>query len=440
MCRIQELVLAENAILICDNAVLPWSSFISILKALQTQEVFNRKLYSRSNPPSFYEDTECYRRLISLLWRTEGPTPISAILRLARPKSAAKALDKVYGLYGILDYKRVNDVPKVDYNCPVHLVYADITTAAIQHEKSLEILYQVCLPACVPYLPSWVPDFSNSSYFHPMRITSMKASGFSRPVHSFNGYQLSVSGILIDPLSEVAISTSFVMASFRRGYKARFIVEETQQRHTGVIDLIRTMQAWIKLSQKLHSYPTGEIPSEVFYRVIGQGDARISESLECSSARTSLQKWFDTMTCTFSDDPSVLQSLLDEVRSVPEYDAMLNDYATLFDRGTNIDTWPDELKIRFILRLASPEVALMQHDFFLNTYHRTFFITQDGYMGIGPRWARAGDSVALISGLKTPFIVRDLGEQFTLIGPAYIEGMMLGERWDDSEVWTMTLV
>jgi hypothetical protein len=460
MCRIQELVLARNPVLMCDSVVLPWSSFIKTLQILQNQELLDRNLYSRSNPPSFYGDTECYRRLASLSRRARDASPISTVLQLARPKNAAKALDKVYGLYGILDYMRVNDIPKVDYNRPVHSVYTDITTTAILHEKSLDILYQVCLPARVPYLPSWVPDFSNSAYFHHMRVTCLKASGSSKPIYSFNGVELSVSGILIDQLSEVAISTSFTMASFRRGYKARMAVEETHQRYTGVLELIKTMQAWIKLSQKLHSYPTGEIPSEVFYRVIGrsdaqvkgeipsevvyrligQGDGHVFEDLDDLSPRTSLQKWFDTMTSTFTDDPSILQSLLDKVRSVPEYSAMLNHYAALFNRGTNIETWPDELKIRFILRLASPAVAVMQHDFFLNTYHRTFVLTRGGYMGMCPRWAKARDLVALISGLKTPFIVRDAGDQYNLIGPAYIQGVMLGERWDDSKVGPIWLV
>jgi hypothetical protein len=119
---------------------------------------------------------------------------------------------------------------------------------------------------------------------------------------------------------------------------------------------------------------------------------------------------------------------------------MLKDYAHVFDRGTNIETWPDELKIRLVLRLISPEVAYIQHEFFLNTYHRTFFITRDGYMGICPRWARSSDSVALLAGLNTPFIVREAGEHYSLIGPAYVEGIMLGERWNDNEVRIITLV
>jgi hypothetical protein len=445
MYRIQELVLAQNAVLMCDHLVLPWSSFIRTLETLQTQDVMDSRLYPTSNPPSFYNDTVCYRILANLSRRSQSQRlqsrpQISIVLELARSKSAAKPEDKVYGLYGILDHGRMDVVPKVDYNHPVHSIYTAITTAAIQHEMSLSILYQACLPALIPNLPSWVPDFSNSGYFSPARVSRMHASNFAKHFYSFNGLELSVSGILIDKLSEVAESTSIALASFRRGYKARMDIGETVQRRTGVVKLIRTMQAWIKLSRKLHSYPTDEDPSEVFYRVIGQDDVHVPDSLDRSVLHASLKKWSDTLTSTFTDDPSFLQSLLDQVQSLPGYNAMLNDYATLFDQGTSIETWPDELKIRLILRLASPEVAYIQHDIFLNTYHRTFVLTCDGYMGICPRWARAGDLVALIAGLNTPFIVREAGEHYNLIGPAYIEGVMCGERWDDGEAKTITLV
>jgi hypothetical protein len=60
-------------------------------------------------------------------------------------------------------------------------------------------------------------------------------------------------------------------------------------------------------------------------------------------------------------------------------------------------------------------------------------------MGSCPRWIKEGDQVVLISGLRTPFIVREDGENFRLIGPAYIEGFMEGERWDEEKVRSITL-
>lgn len=38
----------------------------------------------------------------------------------------------------------------------------------------------------------------------------------------------------------------------------------------------------------------------------------------------------------------------------------------------------------------------------------------------------------MIAGLQLPFIIRKAGNKYNLIGPAYIHGIMKGERWDDS--------
>lgn len=52
-------------------------------------------------------------------------------------------------------------------------------------------------------------------------------------------------------------------------------------------------------------------------------------------------------------------------------------------------------------------------------------------MGVGPRHYTPGDRIALIAGEELPFIVREAGDKYNLIGPAYIHGVMRGERWDD---------
>jgi hypothetical protein len=46
-----------------------------------------------------------------------------------------------------------------------------------------------------------------------------------------------------------------------------------------------------------------------------------------------------------------------------------------------------------------------------------------------------GDEVVLFSGLKTPFLIRRAQAQgtFRLITPAYIEGIMSGELWNETE-------
>jgi hypothetical protein len=64
----------------------------------------------------------------------------------------------------------------------------------------------------------------------------------------------------------------------------------------------------------------------------------------------------------------------------------------------------------------------------------TFFTTASGFMGKGLLAIQENDLVVLIAGLDIPMIVRevgDVGNYHRLMGPAYVRGMMYGEKWPD---------
>lgn len=70
---------------------------------------------------------------------------------------------------------------------------------------------------------------------------------------------------------------------------------------------------------------------------------------------------------------------------------------------------------------------------------RTLFITQRGYIGIGPDSTQVGDAVYVLFGGHVPFLLRDMPEALesrgshTYVGHAYVHGIMDGEvlRMDD---------
>ncbi|KAH3987350.1 hypothetical protein HBI25_001550 [Parastagonospora nodorum] len=437
---IQELVLSQSAVLIFGSIYLPWFSFVHALSTVQVYEHLHDR--SRSNPASYYDDTECYRATASLVRTPNGKISLSEIFRVTRPKLSTVPEDKVYGLYGMFDYMQIQGLPRVSYGRAVHTIYTEVTGAVIESERSLDILYQVCLPNLVNYLPSWVPDYSNTSYFRPILIGDSCASGTSQPWFSFNGLHLSVRAIVVDEVDEVAQSTSIAMPSFRRGYKARQDTIESEHRRTGVLNLVRTLQAWVRLRRKSRDLMTNILAREAFHSIIVQNTElhKILPYYTPVLLDNALEDWMYIITANFSDDPTVLRNLLGTIRDTPEYHATLQDYAHLFGYGTDPELWPDELKIRFVLRLYKPELAMLQHEIFLNSYHKTFITTRDGCMGTCPRWANPGDMIALIQGLKVPFIVRKAGEHYSLIGPAYIEGMMYGKRWNVDASTIITLV
>ncbi|KAF2811387.1 uncharacterized protein BDZ99DRAFT_497166 [Mytilinidion resinicola] len=58
--------------------------------------------------------------------------------------------------------------------------------------------------------------------------------------------------------------------------------------------------------------------------------------------------------------------------------------------------------------------------------------TADGYVGMVPGITEIGDRVAILKGGKLPFILRERGSDWELIGDAYIHGIMKGEAWNES--------
>jgi hypothetical protein len=82
---------------------------------------------------------------------------------------------------------------------------------------------------------------------------------------------------------------------------------------------------------------------------------------------------------------------------------------------------------------------------------RTYIITKSGYIGIGPRFAEAGDAICIFDGARTPFILRKVSgnelvpdelpesgqkdpdldrERWKIIGDCYLHGFMDNEVVD----------
>ncbi|KAI0454978.1 HET domain-containing protein [Xylaria acuta] len=60
-------------------------------------------------------------------------------------------------------------------------------------------------------------------------------------------------------------------------------------------------------------------------------------------------------------------------------------------------------------------------------FNRSFVLTSAGRMGIGPSDSRTGDTVTIIPGGGVPYIIRQHGSTWVLVGESYIHGIMNGE-------------
>ncbi|KAK4635343.1 hypothetical protein CLAFUW4_02323 [Fulvia fulva] len=85
---------------------------------------------------------------------------------------------------------------------------------------------------------------------------------------------------------------------------------------------------------------------------------------------------------------------------------------------------PEEEDLKDLLE-QSAFAPLIEH-----AYHRKFARTSKGYYCLAPSGAREGDLVALLEGGDVPFIIREYGEQWLIVGECYVHGIMNGEAYD----------
>jgi hypothetical protein len=62
--------------------------------------------------------------------------------------------------------------------------------------------------------------------------------------------------------------------------------------------------------------------------------------------------------------------------------------------------------------------------------HRSLFVTEKGYIGLGPAKIQNGDMVCIIYGCSVPLILRAQNDHHILVGEAYVHGIMDGEVID----------
>jgi hypothetical protein len=74
---------------------------------------------------------------------------------------------------------------------------------------------------------------------------------------------------------------------------------------------------------------------------------------------------------------------------------------------------------------------------------KVIFSTKEGLMGTASHIVDITDKIVLISGVDVPLVLRSCGSgnEYLLMGPAFVQGIMYGEKWDKEKPLTdFTLV
>ncbi|KAI0850028.1 HET-domain-containing protein [Daldinia vernicosa] len=331
-----------------------------------------------------------------------------------RHRSATDPRDKIYGLLGMIeDAEHIT----IDYSLSVEMIYEVSAREIITKTRSLDLLSHLTETSEEPgeheysrkqrtratNLPSWVPDWSDDfNTFHDpsfnmdIRIRTLNLFNACGPYlfDASNGDEqgsLRVKGINFDVIENVnpALQNSnTVSAEAFRDWRIMAGIEDEPDK----------------------SYPSGGTIMDAFWRTL---------SLDLSSSRGTSESGIPFERAGPGDRP---------IHDTFWFLSLL----ALYNRPKS-DRLPETFQ-------NQEEGNVFSQHTYQTTYNRRFFLSKRGYMGLAPKNAKSGDMICVLAGGRLPFILRSaervseqtkigLGteSQYTIVGDAYLHGIMDGE-------------
>ncbi len=446
MWTVQELSLGADALIICGDSEMPWPRFQYSMTWLA--QIEKTTTPDTANDSQFLPRIHIYQRLRGIIQPTLSPhlvterqkdRRVSTMLALTHPLSSWDPRDKIYGLYGCFSALGCRDLPPVDYNRPVSRVYSDYARSTMLREQSLDLLYSLGHKPAIPDLESWSPDWSTygKHWRHPWpeRVAASKAS---KPRFSFVGEsELHAAGVVIDTVKDRPSSSLPETEDISPGELAR-VLPPPDRVLSQMKQMVQTWQEWVVLAIQLGTgaYPPGTT-WEVFVRALVQNGVvgLLPHHIIADDVLAEVGTWVSIL---MSSHPSVtvdqwVLDLIDEaVKIAVERPAIRIVY---FHEGV-VDPEPIIATPAWRIVMAANYCGTrdLHRWIFKMTSGRTFFTTEKGYMGTGSDMTQAGDQVALISGMRFPMIIRRNSDgTYRLVCPAYVHGVMNGEKWPEDE-------
>lgn len=359
----------KNALLMCGNDTIPWTTFYSV--------VFHLQYFVKSNSrlsPKMRSTTMGRRETLIRSLAIQPRMELSYALRDARASACADPRDRVYSVLSFTSHSDM--VP--DYQKSVSDVYCEIARLLYTSDS---FNFQLVLASCsldsrrMAQLPSWAPDW-NVPYNPDEGLYSPKGFGslLHHPEFTSDGV-LGIAGVLVDTITTLRPSGSW-RSDEVGGIEGRIHARS----------VIRNLIPSIELGEIYQ--PRGTSLLEAYAKTLVSG---------------LFEPWFADNGDFFTFNSKLA------VRSLTKllYDDDEVALYTSSDSEVNID--------HYIGRVTDA------------VGDRSMALTTKGYITLVPREAQLGDAVCHFLGSALPMIMRGLPgkpRRYAIVGPAYVEGLM----------------
>jgi hypothetical protein len=415
---IQEVVLADDVIVLCGDHIISWQQLVGVSRFLSVTRwgVFlDDTVHSLSTEifGNTFHSTPTILAATKRTWTSALNDAFLYALIRARLFSCQDPRDKVYSQ---LKIGQAGIFP--EYEATIAEVYIIAAEYIIEHSDSLLLL--TCVEGedfqTVPGLPTWVPDWSICKRLG-LRVTGylhFNAAGtLSRRCNlSVSGKQhiLSVEATKLDN------------------------IVETCEPKTELRQSIHSSGLWRIISNLDVTYFTGQSREEVIWRTLitnrestpNQEHSRSAHRITYPASSTVLEASFrDWLLWRYMVSPDM------PINFPTKYpaDSILPTEAEIVEAQQKCKEDPAFLKF----------LALRASDFDLHYLHAMLvklFRTKQGYLGLGTQCLHERDSIWIVPGCRVPLIFRQKegSQRYRLVGGTYIHGFMDGEALDRTNV------
>jgi Heterokaryon incompatibility protein (HET) len=356
---------SDRSFIVCGKRKVSWVC-LDWLRIKQEEDgtIIGAKGYGRAAVQEFNKRVLAASKFRQLTVDGGVIAKFAELLALSRNREASIPVDKIYGVLGLAD-QQIQDAIIPNYDTPLNEVLKTATVCALQDLRDDEKIDLLCEAGYAnSNLPSWVPDWTSPSPHSGLHHLVYKASGEKGPDYEIYG--------------DILVTTTIMAETI-----TKFCQDVFDGTNWEVIDSMERF-----LIERSSSY-----------------NAESTKSYEAE--RNILHHWFYKIL-------------------MAEIDA---DYNRPPDENYRI--YLEMMRDQYRLPAAErfPRFELLQktmRDSFRTLRGRRLFITDKNGIGLGPLTLQAGDQVTVIMGGSVPFILRKLEEDYRLIGPAYVYGIMDG--------------
>ncbi|OQO14644.1 hypothetical protein B0A48_00025 [Cryoendolithus antarcticus] len=424
---VQEVALARTAIIVCGSDILSWTVYTTGIEFATKIGVLESSIMGALRDPH-----ETYANMIApseFIIKTERPADLLlSLLHKCRFREATNAADKVYSMLGLVG-KNIAELGIVpDYTVSSQQIFRDVARSILVHGSSLDL---VGMAESMESFPSWIPDWTRPAQATPFAIE--KASTSLLPYASLRtAPELRISG-----QGDVLIL---------KGHTIDRIVE--------IAGHMDPMQDWFDdMDNRLSQY------DEPFSRLAEPGEDAplLQESKIFLQEIPGAFKWIGgALHLMFHE----LFRTLEPLERFVEWEklakihgkgpasvkaANMSAYLEVLTAGNNLPGGPEATRrvfedwlgtlspVRNLLLVKSATTTLyksLAFAVYLRKTWQSFGEFSDVLDHVYNR--QAGDLIVVCKGGRVPLCLRPADQvTFTLMGEAYVHGVMNGEAFDE---------